>query len=126
MKKKLLINDIILIVIIIGALITLSVFLYRPSSSDNISIMFENEFYAEYSLDTDTVEQIGSSGVILEIKNGQARIIESPCDDKICVNSKAITKNSSDGASIVCLPFKVALTKGSSTNSIKEADAVAG
>jgi hypothetical protein len=47
-------------------------------------------------------------GVVqIEIKDKQARIISSPCKDKLCLKQGFISK---PGETIVCLPEKVLLT----------------
>ncbi len=125
MKKRLLINDFMLIAAIIICLILLSFAIYMPSESDEVTVMYGNTVYGKYSLSNDITEAIGDSGVVIEIKSGKASVIKSDCSDGICKAGKPIEKNSGNGASLVCLPNKVAIIKGSSVTP-KEADAVAG
>lgn len=125
MKKRLLINDFLLILVIIACLVILSFAIYKPSDSDEITVMYGNAVYGKYNLNCDITEAIGDSGVIIEIKNGKASVIESDCPDGICMAGKPIERSSSNGASIVCLPNKVAVIKGGSDTE-KEADAIAG
>jgi len=52
--------------------------------------------------------------VVIEVKDGRVRVVESSCFQKICVNTGWINK---PGQNIVCLPNKVLVTiegKGSS------------
>ena len=55
----------------------------------------------------------------IEIKNGEASMIEADCPDQICVHEKAI---SADGESIICLPNKIVVEVESDKES--ELDAV--
>ena len=123
--KKLYINDFLLIAVIIFLLFVASLFIYKSDSSSNITVMYNNEYYNSYSLDTDITEAISDSGVVIEIRNGNAAIVVSDCPDKVCLRSKSIGKEDNNGASIVCLPNKVAVIKEKSTKN-KEVDAVAG
>lgn len=125
MNKKLIINDIVLISVIIFILILASYFVYKPSESERIIVMYNNNYFGEYSIYSNITEEIADTGVVLQINNGEAYVSHSECSDKICVDSKPITKNSADGASIVCLPKKVAIIKSSSEYG-SEVDAVAG
>ena len=44
---------------------------------------------------------------LLVIENGQAKVTEADCPDKLCVNQKAIRYQ---GESIICLPHKVTVS----------------
>ena len=44
---------------------------------------------------------------VLEIKSGEASVIEADCPDGLCVKQKAISKQ---GESIICLPHKLVIT----------------
>ena len=125
LKEKLLVNDIILIAAVVILLGFLSYFIYKPSDSEQIAVMYNNSIYGVYSINDNADTVIADSGVVLRIFDGKAFISHSECPDKICINSKPITKNSSDGASIICLPAKVAIIKISSISNL-EVDAVAG
>ena len=46
-------------------------------------------------------------GVVIEIKEGRVRAVESSCFQKICVNTRWINK---PGQNIICLPNKVLIT----------------
>ena len=45
--------------------------------------------------------------VIIEVKDGRVRVVESPCLQKICVNTGWINRA---GQNIICLPNKVLVT----------------
>ena len=125
MINKLIKNDFILISTIIVSLIYLSSSIYKPSDSYIVAVTYNNTLYKTYNLNKNINEEIKDSGVIIEIKNGQAYIKYSDCPDSICVNSKPISKNSKIGTSIVCLPNKISVSK-ISPEDVEEADAVAG
>ena len=55
----------------------------------------------------------------IQIKDGEASMIEADCPDQICVHEKAI---SADGESIICLPNKIVVEVESDKES--ELDAV--
>lgn len=70
-------------------------------------VTIDGEEYGSYPLTTDRVEKIelpDGSYNILEIKEGEADITEASCPDGICVNHRAVSKQSQ---SIVCLPNRV-------------------
>ena len=72
-----------------------------------------------YVLTEDRRIEINHGTNILEIKNGEASMIEADCPDQICVHEKAI---SADGESIICLPNKIVVEVESDKES--ELDAV--
>lgn len=126
MNKKLLRNDIILITAV-SAVIALSAFaIYKPDKSEYITVTVNNQIYRSYRLDGNICEKIGNTGVVLEIRDGTAKIIYSDCPDKLCLNTPGITQLSPVGASIVCLPNKVAAVKANKSPKSKEADGIAG
>ncbi len=46
----------------------------------------------------------GEMRLVLQVSQGEAFMVESPCPDRVCVNSPAISR---PGQSIVCLPAGV-------------------
>lgn len=125
MNKRLMRNDMILIAVILAVVAVSAYFIYSPSQSDSVRVMVNNELYGEYTLGEDQTLKIGSTGVVLSISDGVASVIDSDCPDKSCVASPSITRSSQGGASIVCLPNRVAVIKSASDGK-KEADGVAG
>ena len=125
MNKKLIINDLLLILILLVSLTLLSFVIYKPSNSQIVTVMYNNSYYKEYYINDNLTEEISNTGVIIEIKNGCVYIISSDCPDSTCMNSKPITNESAGGACIVCLPNKVSVIKNNS-DIIREADAIAG
>ena len=70
-------------------------------------VTIDGKQYGRYSLAMDRIEKIelpDGSYNMLEIKDGKADITEASCPDGICVNHRAVSKQSQ---SIVCLPNKV-------------------
>ena len=61
---------------------------------------------AEYSLSEDREIEIISSGhtLVLTIEDGEARVTQADCPDKVCVRTAPITAK---GGTIVCVPAKV-------------------
>ena len=125
MKNRLIMNDFLLVALIILLLLLSAFLIYKPSSSEYVTVMYNGDFYGKYSMYEDITEVIGDSGVIFEIKDGRAYIEHSDCPDEICKNSPDITPESSSAASIVCLPNKITVTKNSNISE-KEADVIAG
>lgn len=125
-KKVHLINFRELILILIVFLIAVSSFLiirihknYEVSAiikcgdiSETVSLSSENRVFE--------IDGINST---FEIKDGEIRIIEAQCPDKICEKTGYI---SSLGQSIICVPEKITVTVVSSGNSDNKADVTVG
>ena len=78
-----------------------------------------------YPLDTDTTIQIpGLEGVsTIQIHQGQARYLDSPCDNKTCVAASPIHRN---GEWSACLPNGIFMrVENSSSNSATDIDIMA-
>lgn len=70
-------------------------------------VTIDGELYGRFALNEDRTERIelpDGSYNVLEIKDGEADILEASCPDGICVNHRKISKKNQ---SIVCLPNKV-------------------
>jgi hypothetical protein len=61
-----------------------------------------------YPVSTDRIEHFaGPRGdTIVEISGGTARVVDSPCPDKICVAAGSISRT---GQFIACLPNRVSI-----------------
>lgn len=108
-------GDIILILIYI-TLFTLSLVFY-PGKGDTLLVETETGSYA-YALSEDGVHSFtGPLGITeIEIKDGKARVISSPCRNKICIESGW-------AETLCCLPNRVtAITTGNEG----EVDAISG
>lgn len=107
-KKK---NDLLLIggglVLALVAYLLMTFFQGQATRNPEAVVTIDGEVYGRFSLATDIVEKIelpDGSYNLLEIKDGKADITEASCPDGICVNHRAVNKQSQ---SIVCLPNKV-------------------
>lgn len=110
MKKK----DVLLIIILL--VIAGSTFLgYRFVSQVNsdgdgeVIVTIDGEEYGAYPLNLDTrIEIPAKLGTnVLEIKNGQAKMVEADCPDQYCVDTKAIHYVNQK---ITCLPNGIVVT----------------
>lgn len=100
-------RDIILIaaLLLAGGLIAVCVMLFS-GGGQTVEVRVDGRVTAVYSLNEErTVKINGVGGVnVLEIKNGEVRIIEADCPDGLCIKTGTI-KNK--GQSVICLPHKV-------------------
>lgn len=113
-------NDLIFLSVLI-LLSVLMVVVYRfvfSESGSKVVIRVDNKEFGSYMLGEDRVIDItDSTGNVtnrLEIKDGQANMIEAECPDHICVEHKPISLNKQ---TIVCLPNKVVVEVESSEES---------
>lgn len=104
-------NDMLLIagglVLALAVYIVMTFFQGQATHNAKAVVTIDGAFYGSFALTTDTVEKIelpDGGYNVLEIKEGKADIIEASCPDGICVNHRAVSKQSQ---SIVCLPNKV-------------------
>jgi len=82
---------------------------FAPYEGREVSVKVGNHPVQKVSLRMDKKINIeGEKGeVVIEIKEGRVRVVESSCFQKICVNIGWINK---PGQNIVCLPNKVLVT----------------
>lgn len=101
--------------LIIGtiALLALGLFYYNSSQffveADaplEVFVQYKGEEIGRYPLDTNQLVDLLEDGHsnIIEIKEGQVTMIESDCNDQICVKTAPIDR---PGQSIVCLPHQL-------------------
>ena len=79
----------------------------RPNSSaESFSIYLDGEQIADLPADEDTTFSLDArlGEILIEIKDGRARVVESSCPEKICVRTGFIGKV---GQSIACVPNKL-------------------
>ena len=115
-KKDLMLMGIILF---IAAVCSLVHHFTGEAGKGMITIKVDGVTEDTYSLTEDRKIEINHGTNILEIKDGEASMIEADCPDQICVHQKAISAN---GESIICLPNKVVVEVESDKES--ELDAV--
>lgn len=105
-KKR---NDILLIVgILIGmAILAVVVWLVFFQGSGTKAVVMVNDrviFEQELTMDCQLPIQTEAGYNILQIQNGEVRILEADCREQICVEHISINKK---GETIVCLPHKL-------------------
>lgn len=119
MKKKYM-ADIFLIIGLVVLTITLTVFIYKKQTS--------NDLYVEVSIDgkleesfllEENIEIMLSTGNKLVIKDGKVCIYEANCPDKLCVKQGSIDKANE---SIICLPNKLVVRIAQDKNALDEDD----
>lgn len=103
-------NDMSIIAIILISVLLLFLYQYfaaKPGSY--ISVSYDGEKIAEYSLSTEqeVPVKVKEGENIIVIKDGKAYVKKADCPDQICVNQKSISK---EGESIICLPHKLIIT----------------
>lgn len=105
-------NDIIVIsVIIIIALIIFIVTNSFKAEGHTVMVTIDDKVYDEYDLSSDITISL-DIGNTLVIKDNEAYVIDSTCEDKICISHGRI---SSVGETIICLPHKLIIeVKGDS------------
>lgn len=111
MEEKNTKNDLLLIggglVLALVCYLVMTFFQGQATHNAKAVVTIDGEQYGSFSLATDRVEKIelpDGGYNVLEIKEGKADITEASCPDGICVNHRAVSKQSQ---SIVCLPNKV-------------------
>ena len=111
MEEKKTKNDLLLIggalVLALVAYLIMTFFQGQATHNAKAVVTIDGKLYGSYCLAEDTIEKIelpDGSYNMLEIKEGKADITEASCPDGICVNHRAVSKQSQ---SIVCLPNKV-------------------
>lgn len=76
-----------------------------------VIITRDGEFYGKYDLAEDRTVEIENTNHqvtnILMIKQGEAKMTEADCPDKLCVHQKAV---SVEKENIVCLPNRIVVT----------------
>lgn len=124
MNKRFRKNDFFFLAIVALLLIGLLFFFSfsKGKSGDYVVITVNQTEFGTYPLSKDDVIQIdtGDALNVLTVQDGEAKMTEADCPDKLCVHQKAI---SHDRETIVCLPHKVVVTVKSSEDS--DLDAIA-
>lgn len=97
-------NDFILIGIVLfcAILFYIGYNLYVDDGNE-VVVTVDGIQYGTYSLSENQIVNIGETNV-LEIKDGEAYMIEADCPDELCLHQSAISQNHE---SIICLPNRV-------------------
>lgn len=122
MKKRLYINDFLLNLIVVLVCITIPLVMFLCSANNEKTLVVSYDGKEEKRISLDSDETFYVHGVEIEVKDGQAYVVNSNCPDKLCVNMKK-AKNAGD--SIICVPNKVSV-RIAGANKTGEADIVAG
>lgn len=97
-------NDLILAGVLVAIALLSGILLFLLRKPGNIVVItVDGQEFGEYPLDEDRVIDINGTNVI-RIKDGEAKMIQADCPDKLCMDQKAI---SSSQESIICLPNRV-------------------
>lgn len=98
-------HDILLAAGLLLAAAVLFIFL-RPGEAGGVAVVtVDGKEWGRYPLSTDAVITIGQEDYnVLEIKNGEAAIIEANCGNLQCVRTGPISRV---GQLIVCLPHRL-------------------
>lgn len=97
-------NDFILIgIIIICAGLFYVGYNLCGATGEEVVVTVDGVEYGTYELNVDRVVSIGDTNV-LEIKDGEAYMLEASCPDGLCLHQAAICHNRE---SIICLPNKI-------------------
>lgn len=100
MKK----NDFVLIgIVIVFAIVFYCFYSAFMGEGETLRISVDGIEYGVYDLNEDQIIYIGDTNV-LEIKDGEAFMIEADCPDGLCLHQTSISQNKE---SIICLPNRV-------------------
>ena len=104
-------NDVIFISFLVLFCIGVCIAVYKGGAVEGstITITVDGIEYGTYSLWEEQTITVGEGDTIniIEIKDGEAFMVEASCPDQLCVDQKEI---SYDKESIICLPNKVVIT----------------
>jgi hypothetical protein len=121
-RRALLPGDLVIYLLVAAAAVFTALALSAPRDKAVYAEVTCDGVTTRYPLDADTSVTLTGEGytLTLEIADGGARIAESDCPDRVCVNTGTVKR---PGQSIICVPARISvrLTGGSSS-----ADAIAG
>lgn len=93
------------ILLLLAAIMAIAVSSLAPASQYAVITANGTEI-ARLPLDTDCIYHIGKTNTI-EISDGQVRMTEADCPDKLCIHTGKISES---GQTIVCLPNRVVIS----------------
>ena len=92
-------------------------FVMHRSHGNMIVITRNGELYGKYNLSQEQTIEIENTDHevtnTLQIKDGEAKMIEADCPDKLCMHQKAISVSKEN---IVCLPNRIVVTVEADNN----------
>lgn len=109
----------IVIIVCVAALAAAAHLVIGGGGAGRVIVKVDGELKGTYSLAEDQEIEINGGTNVLQIKNGEADMIQADCPDQLCVNQRAVSLR---GESIICLPNKVVVQVESAESS--ELDAV--
>ena len=116
-SKKIPVIDLVVIFIFLGIFILFSICIFRDKNGVPLLYITTPEGEYIYQLNTDRI--IKAKGLLgyskIEIKNGAARFLESPCPNGNCINSGKVRKNAQWAA---CLPNDIFIRVENNTEDI--------
>ncbi len=121
MKNGLRKKDLVLIAVIL-CVAGLTVLIHRfvgGVGANMVTVKIEGAIEGTYSLSEDREIEINGGTNRLQIRNGEASMVQADCPDQLCVHQKPVSLNHE---SIICLPNKVVVEVESCVN--REYDAV--
>lgn len=123
-RKKIIRNDIIVILTPLVIALFLLIFTLVPrSAGEFVTVSLEGEQIARYSLDKDISVPVknsdGETLLIFNISGKEAFVTESVCSDHSCERMGSISRA---GESIICLPSQIVITVEGGSSAV---DAVA-
>ena len=103
-KKKIIINVIIIVSILVISLTALFIVEATRKPGAAVLVKIDGKEVATYSLDKDATYELNGGTNILRIEGGKAWMIEANCPGHDCIKQGKISKT---GKYIACLPNKI-------------------
>ena len=109
----------------IAGLLLLYAVLWKPAGAANeLQVMVDNQLLQRLALSEN--QQLAVQGKlgesIIEVRNGQARFVSSPCRNQVCVHHGWAQRS---GELLACLPNRIALVlSGNAAQPVDDIDAV--
>lgn len=119
--KRLKADIIILVLILMAALAAFAVpVLMQGDDAGVISVYRDGSLLYQYPLYEEKTVTVGDEWGynLLLINDGEVRVTDADCPDKLCVRQRAISRN---GESIICLPHKLVIQIDSGKESALDA-----
>ena len=103
--KKRVRYDALLIAAVLGVAAVLWLAVRPGGQGAAVLVLQDGEEIARYALDQDRTVTIGEADYnILEIRDGQASVVDANCGDHTCVRTGAVSRA---GQRIICLPHRL-------------------
>ena len=97
--------DVLLIATVLAAAFLAWLFLRPSGQGTDVLVLQDGREIARYALDQDRTVTIGETDYnVLEIRDGQAAVVDANCGDHTCVRTGRISRA---GECIICLPHRL-------------------